>query len=431
MKALFIGIFLSLAATSIAQNNALILNGGVIMNITSGAVVSIDQTNPAGIITSGAGTSMIQSEGELNRVAWHINNATGSYVVPFGVAATTNRIDFTYNVTAAGSNPGTLIASTVPSASNNTPFPTVAPAVTNTDACYPLGACQNRSLYTMDRYLILRKANWGTEPTSNITMSYRDTEHAAPNTITEANIGAQFWSTNQWLPGWFTGPAPIGTANAAANNVSAIAASSVGGLNGNFYTWTLVDKSNPLPIELASITASCNKSHNPLVEWVTATETNNAYFTLQRSTNGFDWNDVTSISGAGNSNSQLFYSYTDNSAPSGINFYRLLQTDFDGTINEAGIANVNCSSQGIAGDFGMNVYSDNEHTIHVTFTSEFSEPMMLQLFDMRGRLVFSQQVTSSEGMNHIVLDMIPLEDATYLFNLNGTSASEIRRFFLQ
>ncbi|PKP01010.1 MAG: hypothetical protein CVU11_16485 [Bacteroidetes bacterium HGW-Bacteroidetes-6] len=413
-----------------AQNNALILNGGVIMNITGGAVVSINQTNPAGITTSGIG-DMIQSEGELNRVAWNINNATGSYVVPFGVAATGNRIDFTYNVTAAGSNPGTLIASTVPSASNNLPWPTVAPAVTNTDACYPAGACQNRSLYTMDRYLILRKANWITEPTSNITMSYRDVEHAAPNTITEANIGAQFWSTNQWLPGWFTGPAPIGAADALNNRVTGINAATVGGLAGNFYTWTLVDKSNPLPIELASMTASCSENQKPTIDWITASESNNAYFTLQRSVNGFDWIDVIVITGAGNSNTQLFYNYTDYTAPAGINYYRLLQTDFDGTVNEAGVVNVNCSSQNITGDFGMNVYSDNNHTIHITFTSEFPEPMVLQLFDMRGRLVYAEQITSSEGMNHIILDMIPLEDATYIFNLNGSSASESRRFFMQ
>lgn len=431
MKTVLLIVSIVVIQTAFAQNNALILNGGIVMNITGGAVVSVNQTNPAGITVSGAGTSLIQSEGENNRVAWHINNGTGSYVVPFGVAATSTRIDLTYNVTAAGSNPGTLIASTVPSASNNTPFPTVAPAVTNTDACYPSGACQNRSLYTIDRYLILRKQNWATEPSSNFTMSYQTNEFAAPNTMTEANIGAQYWDVNQWLPGWFTGPAPIGTADAANNRVTGIDAATVGGLSGNFYSWVLVDKSNPLPIELAQLTASCSEGQTPVISWVTASETNNAFFTLQRSVNAVSWYDVATVSGAGNSNQLLNYTYTDNAAGSGIQYYRLLQTDFDGTVNEAGVVSVNCSQPLAEGAFGMNIYSDQEHQVHVTFNSETEAPLVLQLFDMRGRLIWHQQYVAQEGLNHVILDFIPMQDATYLFNMTGTQNAESRRFFMQ
>ncbi|MBN2729159.1 MAG: T9SS type A sorting domain-containing protein [Bacteroidales bacterium] len=430
-KVLIIAFCLLVSGIIFAQNNALILNDAVVVNITNGAVISVAQTNQAGIARTGTGTGYIQSEGQLNRVAWHINNGTGSYVIPFGVSGG-SQIPFTYNVTAAGSASGTLIASTVPSANDNTPFPTVAPAVTNTDACYPAGACQNRSLYTIDRYLILRKLNWATEPNSNISMSYQTVEFGGANTITETNLGAQYWETNQWLPGWFTGPLPIGTADAANNRVTGIDASTVGGGSGNIYTWTLVDKSNPLPVELADLKASCTDNQFPIIEWVTLTETNNDYFTLQRSQDAANWIEITTISGAGNSNNPLYYSYVDETAPEGNNYYRLIQTDFDGTSVEAGMVDVRCEQSEIAqGTYNMNIYSDYEHQIHVTFYAENNEEMIMQLFDMRGRLVWNSKMTSTEGMNHVKLDIIPVQDATYLFNLTGKNKTETKRFFLQ
>jgi hypothetical protein len=88
MKNNIIFLFLLLFCSSFLNaqnNNALILHGGAVINITGGAVLNIAQSNPNGIVVTGAGTSYIQSEGETNRVAWHIGNGTGNYVIPFGV----------------------------------------------------------------------------------------------------------------------------------------------------------------------------------------------------------------------------------------------------------------------------------------------------------------------------------------------------------
>lgn len=426
MKVFILTVFSIISLGLFAQNNALILNDAVVVNITNDAVISIAQTNQAGIARTGTGTGYIQSEGELNRVAWHINNGTGSYVIPFGVAATGSQIPMTYNITAAGSASGTLIASTYATAANNTAYPTVTPAVTNVDACY-LPGCVDRSLYANDRFWVLRKANWATNPTSNLTLSYRDVEFAGPNTITETNLLAQYWNAGQWNPGWFLGLPLLGTNNAAANQVN-----SINGGTGNFFTWILVDLSNPLPVELADLKATCTDNLFPIIEWVTLTETNNDYFTLQRSQDASNWIDITTISGAGNSNNPLYYSFVDETAPEGNNYYRLIQTDFDGSSVEAGMVNVSCEQSEISqGSYNMNIYSDYEHQIHVTFYSEKNEEIIMQLYDIRGRLVWNSKMTSTKGMNHIKLDIIPLQDATYMFNLIGTDRQETKRFFLQ
>jgi hypothetical protein len=72
------------------------------------------------------------------------------------------------------------------------------------------------------------------------------------------------------------------------------------------------------------------------LDWSTASEKDNNYFTLWRSFDGQTWEDITKLSGAGNSNELLTYEYIDRNIilPSIENntiYYRLSQTDYDGT----------------------------------------------------------------------------------------------------
>jgi hypothetical protein len=84
-----------------------------------------------------------------------------------------------------------------------------------------------------------------------------------------------------------------------------------------------------LPIELLSFTGKQMKDYN-YIEWITASEINNDYFTLERSNDGKNWKRIHFINGAGNSNKQLSYEIVDRDYPSSINYYRLTQFDFDG-----------------------------------------------------------------------------------------------------
>ena len=59
--------------------------------------------------------------------------------------------------------------------------------------------------------------------------------------------------------------------------------------------------------------------------------TQNHYFTIFYSTDGFYWEPIAKIEGAGNSNSVLNYSWSHKNFQEGINYYQLSQTDYDGT----------------------------------------------------------------------------------------------------
>lgn len=85
----------------------------------------------------------------------------------------------------------------------------------------------------------------------------------------------------------------------------------------------------PLPIELLSFKGINKGTHN-LLTWETATELNNDYFIVERSSNAVDWEDVGIVDGSGNSVQTRSYSINDYNFVNGYNYYRLTQVDYNG-----------------------------------------------------------------------------------------------------
>ena len=94
-----------------------------------------------------------------------------------------------------------------------------------------------------------------------------------------------------------------------------------------------------MPIELISFEASVNGQAVDIY-WTTATEINNDFFTIERSTNGKQFEELIFADGAGNSTSELDYMEKDYDPHGGISYYRLKQTDFDGTYSYSQIVAV-------------------------------------------------------------------------------------------
>lgn len=86
---------------------------------------------------------------------------------------------------------------------------------------------------------------------------------------------------------------------------------------------------DPLPIELLSFSFEIHPGV-VLLRWITATEINNDFFTIERSRDMLQWEELGKIQGAGNSNELLSYNFSDRNPVRGISYYRLKQTDFDG-----------------------------------------------------------------------------------------------------
>lgn len=99
-----------------------------------------------------------------------------------------------------------------------------------------------------------------------------------------------------------------------------------------------------LPIELLEFTAEPD-GKNVMTRWVTATETNNDYFLVERSIGGAAFEVVGRIDGAGNSTQLLSYEFLDENAVAGTSYYRLRQVDFNGQFSLSPIVAVNLTPE--------------------------------------------------------------------------------------
>jgi hypothetical protein len=101
-----------------------------------------------------------------------------------------------------------------------------------------------------------------------------------------------------------------------------------GGMSDGFSTITT--GLTPLPVELISFLA-VPEDEAIRVTWVTASETNNSFFEVEKSVDGESFQLVARISGAGTTQNRTEYEIVDNKPSPGVSYYRLVQHDFDGT----------------------------------------------------------------------------------------------------
>lgn len=142
----------------------------------------------------------------------------------------------------------------------------------------------------------------------------------------------------------------------------------------------------PLPVELASLTG-VNQGDDNIITWVTSSEENNDYFTIERSINGFDWEYVGVVEGSGTTIHSRLYELIDNNPYFPVTYYRLSQTDFDGYVTFFDVISVNRQDQvdGIVSALFPNPASD-----YATFTyngTKASGVLTVQFLNELGQVV--------------------------------------------
>ncbi|MFT5858446.1 MAG: hypothetical protein ACI865_000533 [Flavobacteriaceae bacterium] len=130
-----------------------------------------------------------------------------------------------------------------------------------------------------------------------------------------------FFDISNWTSGGIAGNETPGAANNAANAAWLLAMRDTSGA-----TCPIV----VLPVELSRFEGKKLKEGN-LLHWQTQSEYNAAYFALERSTNGKDWTEIHTQPAVGQSTSTQNYSFVDTDYNRVLNYYRLSETDNDGT----------------------------------------------------------------------------------------------------
>jgi len=176
---------------------------------------------------------------------------------------------------------------------------------------------------------------------------------------------------------------------------------------------TNICSQNQLPIVLLSFNVFA-KIDFVLLEWTTASEVNNDYFTIEKSKDGKDFAILETVSGAGNSLYVLKYSFKDIIPFPGLSYYRLSQTDYDGTAEVFDIASVDFNNSSIKLVIYPNpVNPGGVITIRLDAVPEqFSK---IRIYDMNGNSVFDS--TFEQLSNKLELP-VNLSEGFYLIELN-------------
>ena len=88
-----------------------------------------------------------------------------------------------------------------------------------------------------------------------------------------------------------------------------------------------------LPITLVYFDAE-EYNNTICLTWVVASQVNNNYFTIYKSYDGYEWEDVVDVEGHGTTNIMTKYEWYDNHIEYGTVYYKLRQTDFNGEFEE-------------------------------------------------------------------------------------------------
>ncbi|MCC7332910.1 MAG: T9SS type A sorting domain-containing protein [Flavobacteriales bacterium] len=167
------------------------------------------------------------------------------------------------------------------------------------------------------------------------------------------------------------------------------------------FTLATTTSNNPLPVQLLNFEAELNKKVVNL-KWMTETEINNDFFTVERSKGLSLWIEISEVKGAGNSNYKLSYSAIDQNPLDGISYYRLKQTDFNGEYSYSDIESVNNKN--------LNEFLIYPNPVKdILFIKTQCSSCFVKIYSSIGQLIYSGNLTEintsswSNGLYKIVI----------------------------
>ncbi len=205
--------------------------------------------------------------------------------------------------------------------------------------------------------------------------------------------------------------------------------------NGSVVSNSAVYRTNngSLPVELTSFAASINKNV-VVLQWKTATETNNYGFELEKSKMGEGrsemWEKIGFVEGNGTTNAPRSYSFTDKSA-NGKTSYRLKQIDRDGKFEYSQSVEVTASST--PKEFGLEQNYPNPFnpTTAISYQLSANSFTTLIIYDAIGREVATLVNEVKEaGTYSTQFDGAKLSSGVYFAKLTSSGKTQMKKLLL-
>lgn len=187
--------------------------------------------------------------------------------------------------------------------------------------------------------------------------------------------------------------------------------------SGQYYTLGSTE-SAALPVTLVAFTATNDNDERVIINWTSAEETGNAYYSIERSDDASDFENIGSIPGAGNSQDALEYTFTDKSPITGNSYYRLRQTDFNGKSTTTEVLRVNIDVPSIS-DFRLypNPVKSGER-VNLRYHSNREEKLTAQFISSQGKLIKTSEHELLTDSHNLSLSTSGFSPGIYLIKVS-------------
>ncbi len=183
-----------------------------------------------------------------------------------------------------------------------------------------------------------------------------------------------------------------------------------------------------LPVNLLSFKAAPGLS-GTLIQWETASEINNQYYTVERSLNGVNFTGIGEIIATGNTNSLSNYSFTDDKNVTGVVYYRLRQTDMDGKISFSKIVSV--LNNQVAGSFTA-FFNPSANSIFINKKGVENKSVIVMLHNSQGQALFHKSYrTNDPALNQNIPFMSKMSTGIYYVTLIDGNKKFTQKLFIQ
>lgn len=170
----------------------------------------------------------------------------------------------------------------------------------------------------------------------------------------------------------------------------------------------------PLPVQFVNVTAT-QKGSGVAINWSTASEFNNKFFDIEKSTDaGYNWSAISTVQSKGNGASTKSYGGYDAKPVPGPNYYRIRQVDFDGTSKYSATVVYKLNVLNTTASVIANPFTTQ---IEVRFVTNKNQMLNARLFDNTGKQVLTQQMNITKGAISKMIPASTLNKGMYILQI--------------
>lgn len=194
------------------------------------------------------------------------------------------------------------------------------------------------------------------------------------------------------------------------------------GSGANLYEWVLSNSLEILPVKLKQFSVRY-ANEKMYLQWITASETDNASFIIERAGQDGRFTTLATIPGKGTSDLENTYTFTDEKPLTQISYYRLVQVDLDGDKQYLGTKKM------------LNPHKNKDRLVILTsnpFINDLSlfinpdkaQKISCRVTDLNGRKVAGIDGVYQQGTTEINLSTAHLPKGIYLLTAIGELRTE-------